>query len=212
MPMPTQRLTAANFARIFVALQRALTLAPPRNARAPLLQPANIWALSVLLGERAYRATNPPAEDYRLAIEALGPLAGENQDGPIWPVVAEAGDASDRAESLRAAEQLAAQLARIGIDLVASLATEDRLAGFRAAAQRISPQPEPLPTLDSLFGAAPREAAVGSVSPTYAAVPVRPGPRAVRVLVYGLPIIGGLTLLAGAINFAKRRGVQADGR
>lgn len=211
MQMPTQKLTAANFARIFVALQRALTIAPPRNARAPLLQPENVWALSVLLGERAYRSTNPPAEDYRLAIKALGPLAGENQDGPLWPVVVEAGDASDRAESIRAAEKLAAQLARFGIDLVASLATEARLASFRAAAQQISPQPTALPTLDSIFGVSPGDAAVTTVSASHPAAASRPNRVVTRALIYGLPIIGGLTLLAGAISFVRKRGVLGHG-
>lgn len=212
MPIPTQQLTAANFARIFVALQRALSITRPRDPNSALLRGENTWALAVLLGERAYSSTNPPEDDYRLAIRTLGPLAGEGQQGPIWPVVVEAGDAADRAESLRAAEKLAAQLARVGIDLIAGLATPARLAAFRDAAQRISPQPNPLPTLDSLFGADVDRDALPAIRAATPIMRAGTGKGVVRVLVYGLPVLGGLSLIAGAISFVKKRGVHRDGR
>ncbi len=211
MAAPTSIPTPATFQRIFVALQNALAVARPRDGRAPLLQPENVWALAVLLGQRAYQATTQQSDDYRLAVRTLGPLGAENQNGAIWTALAEAGEASDRSESLRATEKLAAELKRVGIDLIAALATPARLAVFRDAAQRIVPQPAQLPSLDSLYG----PAVDGVALPAQRAIdplvrPSRAG-RGLKLLVYGAPIVGGLTFIAGAVSYFKHRGVHADG-
>ncbi len=207
----TANLTLATFERIFVALQLALSMAKPGDSGSPLVQPDNVWALAVLLGERAYWWADPPAGDYRLAVQTLGPLGAENQNGPIWPLLVEAGNAPDRAAVERSAQKLAAELKKVGIGLISALATSARLKVFREAAQRIAPQPTPLPTLDSLWGPAAGESSPPAARAIDPVMRSRPAGVAARLFVYGVPLLGGVTLIAGAVRFLKNRGVHADG-
>lgn len=205
--------TPVVFGRTYVALRQALLIAGLRP-QAPLGRDENVWALAVLLAVRADFSVVDDDAAFRVAAEALAGL-GSNH-GPIWNLVAGAGRSEDRSSLEQASKGIAAELRRLGIDFLASVATGDMLRKVREAAARIATEPRPLPTLATLYpeGIVTATPPQASQVPTELRGPVKgAGPSTLTtVLVYGVPVVGSLTLLIGAYRFLKTRKGNADAR